>query len=177
MSRTLCSLLALAVLLCFSSLGATSCSGGGASAQQICEAVDALFPEEDRGAVFYSLHAPEGSGAEELSAELLGRLYTGIYEPPGCLDRISECAVRLPLDESGFEVHVAVALDLSDASELTRLLEKRLKKMTSSELLLYAPEEYERNYATAELYVSGRYVILLATPDNALAKKTVSAML
>ncbi len=175
MSKKLCALLIFPILLCFPHV--SSCSAKEVSALELCAAVDALFLQEDRGAIFYSSRQIANIPSEELTPSLLGRIYTGRYQQPDCCDRISECAVRLPLDESGFEVHVAVALNLSDVPELTRLLEKRLKRMTSNELLQYAPEEYERNYATAELYTVGRYVILLATPDNALAKRTVRSML
>lgn len=155
-------------------LSSLSCSKDEISALELCRVLDALFENEDRGAVFYSSN--ELDNVKLLDAEALGRLYIGKYQAPTCYDRISDCAARLPLDESGFEIHVLIAFNRSDTDELVKLLEKRLDSMTSNELLLYAPDEYLENYRTAEIYVKGKFVFLLSTPNNELCKKTVASL-
>lgn len=160
-----------------------SCTSSSPSALQLCLKIDNLFQGEDRGCILY---ATQGSETEEESSsaepeaitpELIGRLYTGKYSAPPSCDRIASCAVRLPVDESGFEIHVLIALNLSDVTTLSSLLNTRIEKMHSQELMLYAPEEYLRNYGNAELFISGRYIILLATPDNEKAKSAIKTLL
>lgn len=160
-----------------------SCASNLPSAIQLCLEIDSLFKEEDRGCVLYTTQISESDKAtatvepQTITPEIIGRLYTGKYSAPTSCDRISSCAVRLPVDESGFEIHVLIALNLSDVTALSSLLNARIEKMHSDELMLYAPEEYLRNYRNAELFISGRYVILLATPDNEKAKASIKALL
>ena len=151
------------------------------SAEELCLAIDALFPFSDRGAWLLSSerrgNSAENAVFEPLTAEEFGHLYTGRYETPHAFSRLLGAAVRLPLDGSGFEIHVTVALNPSDTEALRSLMSERLERMRSNEILSYAPEEYRINQSNAEIYVKGRYVILLATPDNEMAKKTVKGIL
>ena len=53
------------------------------------------------------------------------------------------------------------------------LLQKRIKKISSSEIKEYAPESFEMYYAGSEIFIYRDTVYLLATPDNAAAKKLI----
>ena len=145
------------------------------SAEELCLSLNELFPDTDRGAVMLSDKASEDESGvfSPLTDQTIGRLYTGLYEPPSCRSRIDACAVRLPIDESGFEIHVLCALNPSDVQEITALLDRRLQKMKSAEILQYAPDEYKPHYENAEIFTKGNYVFLLATPDNTAAKKLI----
>lgn len=164
---------AIILSVCLSACGGTP----KASAEELCLSLNELFPNTDRGAVMLSDKASEdesGSGGfSPLTDQAIGRLYTGLYEQPSCRSRIDACAVRLPIDESGFEIHVLCALNPSDVQEITALLDRRLQKMKTAEILQYAPDEYKPHYENAEIFTKRNYVFLLATPDNAAAKRLI----
>ena len=119
----------------------------------------------------------ENGDFHTLSEEKLGYLYTGRFEPPGCMSRISGYALRMPLDTSGYEIHIIECLNPSDTSEISSLLQKRIDKLQGSEILSIAPETYEMYFRGAVLYSKGRYVFLLATPDNASVIKRIEKVL
>ena len=110
---------------------------------------------------------------ENSSAEKLGRLYTGLHEAPGCYQLITGYAVRLPADESGFEIHALRCRNRSDTEEVAELLRKRIKKISSSEIKEYAPESFEMYFAGSEIFVYRDTVYLLATPDNSAIKRII----
>ncbi len=113
------------------------------------------------------------AGYVKWSAEKFGRLYTGLYEAPACFPLITAYAIRLPSDESGFEIHAVRCQNRSDTDEVAALLQKRIKKISSSEIKEYAPESFEMYYAGSEIFIYRDTVYLLATPDNAAAKKLI----
>ena len=110
---------------------------------------------------------------ESGSAEKFGRLYTGLYEAPGCYPLITGYSVRLPSDESGFEIHAVRCRNRSDTEEIAALLAKRIKKISFSEIKEYAPESFEMYFAGSEIFVHRDTVYLLATPDNAAMKRII----
>jgi hypothetical protein len=115
----------------------------------------------------------EKDGFSVADGKMLGRLYNGKWEVPTCFLRISEYAVRLPLDDSGFEIHALKCLNASDTEEVSRLVRKRIDRLQSAEIKEYAPESFERCFVGAEVYVRGDIVFLLATPDNLSAKRII----
>ncbi len=112
--------------------------------------------------VLYSDRESEGFTVSD--GVLLGRLYTGKFEEPSCISRIEGFAIRLPLDESGFEIHIIKCFNRSDTAEIASLLMRRVDRVTSSEILDYAPETYEQHFRSAEVRVDGDRVYLLAVP-------------
>ena len=130
-------------------------------------------------AVFYSdlTRKCENVGFEELSAEKFGYLYDGVFASPVCFDRIEGYAIRMPLDDSGFELHVVKCVNISDSGEVAGMLLRRVEKMQSAEILEYAPESYEICFRGAIVYTFGRYVFLLSTPDNQAAVKEIKRIL
>ena len=127
---------------------------------------------EEKGA--YILYADsEQAGFSVLDGKDLGRLYIGRWEEPSCFSRISGYAIRLPLDDSGFELHALKCVNLSDTEEISRLIRKRIDRLQNAEIKEYAPESYERYFVGAEIFVWGDTVFLLATPDNLSVKRQI----
>ena len=140
-----------------------------------------LISEEQTGengkGVFYTRNADGKEGFLTLDENSFGRLYSGRYEPPVCMDRIEDYAVRLPVDDSGYEIHIIKCLNRSDSEEISMMLQSRIEKIQNLEILEYAPENFEKYYRGAVVVTVGRYAVLLATPDNKLAEKTIKKYL
>lgn len=112
-----------------------------------------------------------------ISSEELGYLYSGKFEPPLCLSRIESVALRLPLDESGCEIHVIKCLNPSDTDEISVMLQSRIDRLQSAEILSFAPETYEMYFRGAKIYTKGCFAFLIATPDNESVIKQIKEFL
>ena len=130
------------------------------------------FGDEYGFSVLYS--DSEQQGFTKCDMQTVGRLYKGKWEDPSCASKIKEFAIRLPLDDSGFEIHILRCVNISDIDEVKSLLQKRIDRLQNSEIKDYAPESYEKYYVGAEIYVKGDTVFLLATPDNRSIKKIIN---
>ena len=141
----------------------------------ICDAIGGGY---GKGVLYTSAETElEGHTFLKLTDAEFGFLYNGRKEPPGCFSRIAGYAVRIPSDESGYEIHVVKCRSLSDTDEVKQMLLCRVERLQGAEILKYAPESYEAYFRGAEVFVKGSYVFLLATPDNALARETVKKLL
>ncbi|MBE6609553.1 MAG: hypothetical protein E7634_02665 [Ruminococcaceae bacterium] len=165
MKKTICIFLLLitTVLTCF--------SGCGRDETDIYAVMGELCAYFDSSGETYAKYVLMTD--DDGTAEKLGRLYTGLYEAPGCYPLINGYAVRLPSDESGFEIHAVRCRNRSDTAEIADLLLKRIKKISFSEIKDYAPESFEMYFAGSEIFVLRDTVYLLATPDNAAAKRII----
>ena len=143
---------------------------------RVCEIEDSYSSDM---AVFYfdETRKCENGDFQVLSREKFGYLYDGKFEEPVCFGRISGYAIRMPLDTSGYEVHIVECVNASDSKEIEAMLLRRVEKMQSAEILQYAPESYEICFRGAIVYSYGRYVFLLATPDNEAAIKEIKRLL
>ena len=155
-----------------------ACLGCGRNETDIYTVMDKLclyYSENAEQTSKYTLISGETApaGYVKWGAEKFGRLYTGLYEAPACFAIITAYAIRLPSDESGFEIHAVRCQNRSDTDEVAVLLQKRIKKISSSEIKEYAPESFEMYYAGSEIFIYRDTVYLLATPDNAAAKKLI----
>ena len=112
-----------------------------------------------------------------ISSDDLGYLYSGKFEPPLCLNRIESVALRLPLDDSGCEIHVIKCLNPSDTEEIASMLQSRIDKLQGAEILSFAPETYEMYFKGAEIYTKGCFAFLIATPDNKSVIKQIKELL
>ncbi len=137
------------------------CETGGNAAQG-----DAVFYADEEG-------AEENDGFRVRSKEDFGFLYDGIFAAPACYDRIEGYAIRLPLDDSGFEVHIIECVNVSDATEVMMMLQRRVDKMQNAEILEYAPENYEICFRGAIVCSRGRYAFLVSTYDNEAVKEVI----
>ena len=129
-------------------------------------------------AVFYfdETRKCENVDFQLLSGQRFGYLYDGVFEEPVCFGRIEGYAIRMPLDTSGYEIHIIECVNVSDSEEIGAMLLRRVEKMQSAEILQYAPESYEICFRGAIVYTRGRYAFLLATPDNDAAVKVIKRL-
>lgn len=134
-------------------------------------ALSESFSEEYGPSLLYS--DSEVEGFDIGTPELLGRLYLGRFEEPSCASKLSGFAIRLPLDDSGFEIHILKCVNVSDTEEVSELVGKRIDRLQNAEIREYAPESYERYFVGAEVFVWGDTVFLLATPDNLYVKNII----
>ena len=165
---------AMIILMVF---GCVSCGNEETDiASLMLEICDACGGEYGKGVLYLDRARDTGNAVfSVLSGEELGFLYSGKKEVPPCFGRINGYAVRLPLDGSGYEIHIISCLSPSDADEIEQMLLARVEKLQNAEILQYAPEEYELYFRGAEVMTSGRLVFLLATPDNSAAKEAIRA--
>lgn len=159
-----------------------SCIGGkksGASPDELLLRLCEMSGGENNKAVLYLNRTPdaENSGFRVMSGEDFGYLYSGKFEAPACMDRIVGYAIRLPLDESGHEIHIIECVDPSDTEEVGALLLARVERMQSAEILEFAPEGYEICFRGAIVRAYGRYVFLLSTPDNASLEAEIKRLI
>lgn len=168
----------LSVLLVFCCVVFSSCKGSDTdiygAIYKLCEAGgnalsgDAVFYADSRG-------ASENEELRVRSDEDFGFLYDGVFKAPSCFDRIEGYVLRIPLDDSGFEIHIIKCVNPSDCDEVEAMLLRRVDKMRNAEILEYAPKGYGECFKNAEVRKKGRYVFLLSTYDNeavyALIKK------
>ncbi len=166
--KFVCLILALVMLL-------PSCAKKGPDICSLLLRLCDMFSDEYGPSVLYS--SMEHDGFTVAGGDSIGRLYTGLFESPSCYSRIEGFAIRLPLDDSGFEIHIIKCVNRSDTEEISSLLMRRIDSITSSEIMEYAPEGYERYFIGAEIFVRGDTVFLLATPDNASVKREIKSAL
>lgn len=169
--KTACAALCFILSLTF----ITSCSERKVNTNDFLLYLCEIFSEDQKNAVLYGTQEQEDF--KLMTPEDAGRLYLGRWESPNCYNRIQSMAVRLPLDDSGFEIHIIKGLNRSDSSELSALLQKRTDKIQNSEIKQYAPENYQEYYVGAEIYSYKGYIFLLATPNNRAVKKAIRAYL
>ena len=156
---------------CFFVFGLNSCAKSPEDIYGLVVKLSDSFSEESGACVFYS--DTEKDGFAVADGRELGRLYIGKWEEPYCFSRIRGYAVRIPLDDSGFEIHALKCVNVSDTEEVSRLVQMRIDRLQNAEIKEYAPESYERYFVGAEIYVRGDTVFLLATPDNRAVKKMI----
>lgn len=127
---------------------------------------DAVFYADEEG-------ARANDGLRVRSKEDFGFLYDGVFAAPACFDRIEGYVIRMPLDDSGFEVHIIRCVNVSDCAEVSAMLQRRVDKMQSAEILEYAPENYEICFRGAIVYTRGRYAFLISTYDNEAVRELI----
>ena len=156
-------------------LGCLSCGRGETDiASLMLDICDACGGEYGKGILYLDRTRNTGNTVfSELSGKDLGFLYSGKREEPPCYERIEGYAVRLPLDGSGYEIHIIRCLSPSDTDEIEQMLLARVERLQNAEILQYAPEEYELYFRGAEVMTRGRLVFLLATPDNSAGKEAI----
>lgn len=159
----------------------TACQGESQTGDtdELLQAVtEALGDSKGRGIIYFDrTRNPENEDLHRLSEEQLGYLYTGRIEPLPCQARIAAYALWMPSDTGGCEIHVIECQNPSDTEEIALFLQKRIDKLKSSEILSIAPENRQNCFKSAEVYRKGRFAFLLATPNNASAKRAINSLL
>ena len=165
----------IALALCLLTVSGTfSCTKNKMDIYSLAKRLNEVFPEESGRA--YLCSDRENDGYYVIDAKEFGRIYSGKIEAPTCFSRVAGYAVRLPADQMGLEIHIIECVNRSDTDEIYGLVQARVDRIRSSEIMDYIPESYEKYYAGAEVYVYKNAVFLLATPDNKAVKKQIKKL-
>jgi len=173
------------MLLCAALSAMVSCGGADinyASHYTAKELADAIM------AVYGAIELPEEgfeyffSGAADddnyIDAHFAGYLIDGAYSTLEEYDNFSDCAFYIPKGRHIFEIDVLKAekIDKNTIKILQDILERRLERITKSDVLVYTPKDAPL-LENAKIITAGGYVILLATTDNKKAEQVINDML
>lgn len=119
-------------------------------------------------------YGAERESRSYLSERLAGIIYYGMKtESVREIPLLSDFAIRLPDNQSAFEIHVLKVKNIANKEEIIELCQRRINMLQKSDVHLYVPEAYEKNIVGATVYAKGNFVILLITPDNNKAIKAI----
>ena len=147
--------------------------------RDLLDAAMALFDSETtHEPVRYYSDAEEGS-AEYLDEGYMSYIFYGEFDVEiPALPLIDEFAMAVPSGLYAFEIDILKAKSTAAANEIKALVDMRMenKLKTRGEV-----ENYDSSQLPVldgcEVYTSGSYVILLATPDNESVKNAISELL
>ena len=107
-----------------------------------------------------------------LSPEDFSFLYTGESTRLPEWDTIQDFRLILSNSTDFFEIHVIRTATADQADEIVKLLNRRAR-------LLSLHNKLNEDYPAEDplVYVSGRYAVLIATPDNESAKRLLNKIL
>jgi len=117
-------------------------------------------------------------GAEPYSSAMLsgaqaGYMYYGKYEQNDKFALLDDYAVRISDRPEMFEIHILKAKNRSDAIVLKEMLESRLRILKSGNLEAYDYHISHDLIGSAEIFIKGKYAVMLITEDNGAAKKAL----
>ena len=147
--------------------------------RDLLDAAMALFDSETtHEPVRYYSDAEEGS-AEYLDEGYMSYIFYGEFDVEiPALPLIDEFAMAVPSGLYAFEIDILKAKSTAAANEIKALVDMRMenKLKTRGEV-----ENYDSSQLpvldSCEVYTSGSYVILLATPDNESVKNAIAELL
>ena len=176
-----------AVLLCAAIFGLGSCGGGdnvnyasNFTAKELADAIMAVYgPEElpEAGTEYFYAGADEDSD-NYIDEYFAGLLVNGAYSPLEEFGSFSDCAFYVPKGRNIFEVVVLKSekADKNTMETLQNVLERRLDRITKSDVLVYAPADAPL-LENAKIMTFGNYAVFLATTDNKKAEQVINDML
>ena len=127
--------------------------------------------------IYYS-DAEEGS-ENVLDYGTMGFLFYGEYDYEiTLLDLVEEYALAMPSGQFSFEIDIVKAKSTAAAGQVKALLQSRfdVRESMRDVFIAYMPSQVSV-LDSAEIWVMGKYVILIATSDNAPAKDAITALL
>ena len=149
------------------------------TAKELADAIIAVygpseFPEEG----FEYFFSGAADDDNYIDAYFAGLLINGAYSPLDEYDSFSDCAFYVPKGRHIFEIDVLKAEknDKSTVKILQGVLERRLERITKSDVLVYTPKDAPL-LENAKIITAGAYVVFLATTDNKKAEKVITDML
>ncbi len=107
-----------------------------------------------------------------ISPENFSYLYTGDNKSLPEWNLIDNFRLVISDSTSFFEIHIIVVNNSTETEEITKLLEKRKKLID-----LYRKEEGDFTVNKTDIFISGKYAVLLATYDNASAINLLKKLL
>lgn len=139
---------------------------------ELHDALDKLYPDTGIPTTVFNFDS-ERASQNSLG---LGYLYSGTREEFEDFQRIRDFSIRLSCEISVFEIHVIEAIHASDARILAEAMSRRASKL--NETIAFEKASGRISCASgADVYVKGKYVFLLATPDNQAAIDAIEKIL
>jgi len=173
-------LLVLSMLVSLLAACGGSESGGAAvPSKELLTASMALFTEEEmKGPTVYYSDAKEGD-MEYLDPGTMSFYFYGEFDKEmPAMELVEEYAMALPSGLFAFEITILKAKSAAAANEVKKMMDSRLemKKKDRGEIENYDAKELPA-FDTAEIWVNGQYVVLMASVDNAAIKETMTGLL
>jgi len=176
----LCAVLIISLTFMFSCKGGDHSYNDNYTAKELADAImNAYSPDElPEGGLNYLYSDADEDSNNYLDDEFAGFLINGSFNPPEGFEYISDCAFYFPAGRNIFEVDVLKIKkeDENNLKALEELLNNRLNRIKSSDVLIYTPED-KPLLDNAKIMTFGNYVVFLATTDNSKAEQVISDML
>ncbi len=173
-------LIALLLLAtCFAS--ATSCTGNtptkSVSALDLVKASVAGYETVEIPDSLLFVYGAEDDSANYLDPDTAGLYFKGVFGADmSVLNSLNDYAVHMPNTKRVFEIDIFVVHSAEKLTAAKELLENRLAQKNNGDIQNYTPSEVPL-LNSAEIYTTGNYAILLATPDNSIARDIIKNML
>lgn len=111
-----------------------------------------------------------------LDPDTAGLYFKGSYGADMSLLGTVDYAIHMPNTKRVFEIDIFKVQSKSELAAAQKLLEERMVQKNNGDIQNYTPEE-EPLLNAAEIYTTGNYAVLLATPDNTIARDIIENML
>ncbi len=148
----------------------TSCGNQGKTADDIAFKLLNLYPSLPPCTQYIKNGEKFMSGY--ISPEDFAFLYLGERVVLPEWELIDEFRIIMSDNTEFFELHVIKAESSADSDELRKLLERRKRLIE-----LYIKEENDFPIVNAEIYIKGRFLVLVATDDNRSAVELLRKLL
>ncbi len=178
MKKTAILLIIAMVLSLFTACGETETAKEVPTRELLGAAMELFSDDAMKSPTVYSSEADKDS-AEYLDLGMMSYYFYGEFdiEMP-VLELVEEYAMAIPSGLFAFEVNILKAKSTAAANEVKKMMDSRLtiKNKDRGEIENYDAGQLSA-FDSAEVWVSGKYVILLASDDNAAIKNVISEML
>ncbi|MBE6611184.1 MAG: DUF4358 domain-containing protein [Ruminococcaceae bacterium] len=161
-----------------------SCGGSDAGTKDVptrdllTAAIETFTEEEMKNPIIYYSDAAEGS-PEALDPGLMSFYFYGEYDiDMPVMAMVDEYAMAIPSGLFAFEVNILKAKSPSAANEVKKMMDSRLtvKQKDRGEIENYDATQLPA-FDSAEIFVIDKYVILIASSDNAKIKAAINGLL
>ena len=146
------------------------------SAKEIADTIMSAFSYEDIPQMRNFVANVSEDSEFYLEPDYAGVIMTGRYGAPDEMNYAVDFAFYTPLGQNVFEIDIIKLDDRKNKSAVTEMLQKRLTRKKSGDIIQYNPEELPMLNAAIVIGVED-YVMLLCTPDNNKALNIVTDLL
>ncbi|MHB1152232.1 MAG: alginate O-acetyltransferase AlgX-related protein [Eubacteriales bacterium] len=123
------------------------------------------------------IYGAEAGGDNYLDSDTAGLYFKGEFAADMSeLNSLADYAIHMPNTKRVFEIDVFVSKTAEGLATAKGLLESRLEQKNNGDIQSYTPEEVPL-LDSAEIYIRGSCAILLATPDNTIARGIIDGMI
>ncbi len=159
----------------------TSCAGStpvsSVSAAELVKASVAGYESADVPDSLLFVRGAAEDSANYLDSETAGLYFKGIYGADMTVfDSLADYAIHIPNTKRVFEIDILVTHSPDELVAAADLLESRLTVKNNGDIQNYTPAEVPL-LKSAEIYTTGNYAVLLATPDNSVARGIIDNLI